>query len=54
MLKGVDCAPLLSSRRKVQDLQNRNIFHVDPSGHRHATLLPIPRDAVPLRPSGAT
>ncbi|KOC65732.1 Carbonic anhydrase 13 [Habropoda laboriosa] len=37
-------APILSNIRPLKEKQERNIFHVCPSGTTYASLLPIPRD----------
>ncbi|XP_076629943.1 carbonic anhydrase 1 [Colletes latitarsis] len=39
--KGV---PILSNIRVLKERQDRNIFHVCPSGSTYASLLPLPRD----------
>jgi len=36
--------PILTNRQPLQDRGNRTVFHVNPSGSRYATLLPISRN----------
>lgn len=44
--------PLIRNFRNVQPLQNRTVFHVNPSTSQYATLLPVPSDTFKFTLSG--